>query len=131
MYGEVGGARASYESPTPRIAHRAEAGMLTVKGHTLDDQTRCIHYHSPLDVIAIKFKCCGEYYPCYACHAEAVNHPVAVWQKNEWQTKVILCGVCHADLTVYDYVTSHHRCPACQAPFNPQCRQHYHLYFAL
>lgn len=40
----------------------------TVYGQSIDKQTRCIHWHSALDVIAIKFKCCDKYYPCFSCH---------------------------------------------------------------
>ncbi len=27
---------------------------MTVFGRVLDDQTRCLHYHSPVDIVAIK-----------------------------------------------------------------------------
>ncbi len=33
--------------------------QIIVKGKLVDDQTRCVHYRSTLDVIAIKFKCCN------------------------------------------------------------------------
>jgi uncharacterized CHY-type Zn-finger protein len=39
-----------------------------VRGINLDFQTRCAHYNSPLDIIAIKMKCCGLHYACKACH---------------------------------------------------------------
>lgn len=41
-----------------------------IYGATIDNETRCTHYHTPLDIIAIKFKCCDKYYPCYKCHNE-------------------------------------------------------------
>ncbi|MBL2003985.1 chromophore lyase, partial [Klebsiella pneumoniae] len=28
-----------------------------IYGGVIDDQTRCIHWNSPLDIIAIKFSC--------------------------------------------------------------------------
>ena len=37
---------------------------VTVLGATVDDQTRCVHYAGPLDIVAIRFHCCGEFYPC-------------------------------------------------------------------
>jgi uncharacterized CHY-type Zn-finger protein len=33
-----------------------------VHGSEVDAQTRCVHYHSALDVISINMKCCGTYY---------------------------------------------------------------------
>ena len=41
-----------------------------VFGRDLDPQTRCAHWHSPLDIIAIKMKCCGAYWACRECHDE-------------------------------------------------------------
>jgi uncharacterized CHY-type Zn-finger protein len=100
-----------------------------VKGKLLDDQTRCEHYHSALDVIAIKFKCCNEYYPCYECHQELANHPAKVWSKIEFEEKAILCGGCKNELTINEYLTSENVCQYCQAKFNPNCKKHYALYF--
>ena len=45
-----------------------------VKGTGVDQQTRCAHYHKEIDIIAIKFKCCGEWFPCFQCHAENASH---------------------------------------------------------
>ena len=42
-----------------------------VKGAVLDEETRCAHYHSEIDRIAIKFYCCDTYFPCYECHEES------------------------------------------------------------
>ena len=63
---------------------------IIVKGKPIDDQTRCAHYHSSLDVIAVKFKCCNEYYPCYYCHKESSDHPADTWKKNEQNNKSIM-----------------------------------------
>ena len=60
-----------------------EKTALYIKGKTVDNQTRCVHYHSDLDIIAIKFRCCNNYYPCFSCHEEATNHKVQTWNKNE------------------------------------------------
>ena len=64
--------------------------VIKVYGKLVDDETRCEHYYSPLDIIAIKFKCCDKYYPCYQCHEEIAGHPSKVWNKDEWDTKGIL-----------------------------------------
>ena len=59
-----------------------------------------------LDIIAIKFKCCEKYYPCYQCHEETADHPAQIWNKDEWNIKAILCGVCKTELTINDYMRS-------------------------
>jgi uncharacterized CHY-type Zn-finger protein len=100
-----------------------------VKGKTVDNETRCTHYHSALDIIAIKFKCCNEYYPCYQCHEEEAWHAAAVWTKEERHIKAILCGHCKEELSIDEYMTSSNQCPHCKAAFNPKCSNHYHLYF--
>lgn len=46
-----------------------------ILGSPVDEQTRCIHYRTPLDVVAIRFRCCRESYPCHLCHAESTGHP--------------------------------------------------------
>ena len=102
---------------------------MQVKGKTTDNQTRCVHYHSPLDIIAIKFKCCGEYYPCYFCHTEEAGHVAVKWPKTEFEQKAILCGNCNTEMTIEEYFDCNYECPYCKAPFNPKCSNHNHLYF--
>ena len=104
---------------------------IEVKGSTVDEHTRCIHYHSPKDIIAIRMKCCNEYYPCIDCHTEAADHPAATWPVEEFDTNAVLCGACGHEMTIKAYLQSHHQCPFCKAPFNPGCSNHYHLYFAM
>lgn len=100
-----------------------------VKGKPIDASTRCVHYHTPLDIIAIKFKCCNDYYPCYECHAEEAGHAPQLWRRDEFDTKAILCGACHHEMTIHEYLASNNRCPHCHSAFNPNCSKHYHLYF--
>ena len=99
-----------------------------VLGRTVDDQTRCAHYHGPTDVIAIKFACCGAYYPCFECRREAADHPARQWPADRRDQKAILCGVCGTELPIatYQAVTA---CPACDARFNERCRLHWPRYF--
>lgn len=99
-----------------------------VLGPVVDDETRCIHYHSDVDVVAIKFKCCGDYYPCHACHEETAGHPIELWPTAEQGTPGILCGVCKSELPIDEYMRRD-ECPRCGALFNPGCRLHSHLYF--
>lgn len=102
---------------------------MDVKGKITDDQTRCVHYHSSLDIIAIKFKCCNQYYPCYYCHKEAAGHNATVWPATEFDTKAILCGVCKNEMSINEYKNSNYQCPFCISHFNPKCVNHDHLYF--
>jgi uncharacterized CHY-type Zn-finger protein len=100
-----------------------------VLGIDLDEQTRCRHYHSPQDIIAIKMKCCGEYYACKECHAALAAHETKVWPRNEWLQLAVLCGSCRNELTITQYIHCSSNCPICDAEFNPGCRNHYHFYF--
>jgi uncharacterized CHY-type Zn-finger protein len=112
-------------------AHDRVIGGLMVKGKVIDNQTRCSHYHTDLDIIAIKFKCCDTYYPCYSCHAETTDHKAITWEISERDEKAILCGVCGHELTVQEYMDSNNTCPLCQSSFNPNCKKHYDLYFTM
>jgi uncharacterized CHY-type Zn-finger protein len=100
-----------------------------VFGLDLDPQTRCAHWRSPLDVIAIKLRCCGAYYACRACHDALADHAAEVWPRAEWDQPAILCGACGEELSIRQYMDCQNRCPACGTAFNPGCRLHYHLYF--
>ncbi|GMQ23746.1 hypothetical protein Aoki45_04280 [Algoriphagus sp. oki45] len=104
---------------------------INVFGKPVDNQTRCVHWHSDLDIIAIKFKCCDKYYPCFSCHEEEADHEHKVWTKKEFDQKAILCGVCGNELTIQGYMDSNNTCPHCQSAFNPGCSKHYHLYFEI
>lgn len=102
---------------------------MRILGRPVDEQTRCVHYHSELDVVAIKFKCCGEFYPCHSCHDECAGHPAEQWPLDEYDEPAVLCGVCGTVLTIAEYLGADDCCPSCGAPFNPGCRLHTHLYF--
>jgi uncharacterized CHY-type Zn-finger protein len=99
-----------------------------VLGPTVDEQTRCVHYRTPLDVIAIRFACCNEYYPCHLCHEVAAGHPARTWSVADRDQHAVLCGVCGTELTIAEYSETE-GCPACAARFNPGCSLHAHLYF--
>jgi uncharacterized CHY-type Zn-finger protein len=100
-----------------------------VHGVDLDGETRCAHWRSPLDVIAIRMRCCGAYYACRECHDALADHPAEVWPKSQWDDPAVLCGACGTELSARAYMACDNRCPACGAAFNPGCRTHYHLYF--
>lgn len=103
--------------------------MPDVFGIQLDAQTRCAHYGSPLDVVAIKMKCCGKYFACKDCHDALADHPLEPWPQRERSCRAILCGVCRSELTIVQYLENPGYCSRCTAPFNPGCREHHHWYF--
>ncbi len=105
-------------------------GGVTIEGVEVDPQTRCEHYHGDSDIIAILFKCCDRWFPCYFCHQELTNHTVEVWQASEFESSAIICGACTVQLSIADYLACSDSCPNCGAAFNPGCRHHRHLYFA-
>ena len=46
-----------------------------LRGVGLDAQTRCAHYATARDVVALRFACCPAYWSCHRCHAELADHP--------------------------------------------------------
>lgn len=103
----------------------------TVHGLELDPQTRCAHWHSALDIIALKMSCCGAYYACRDCHDALADHPAEVWPLDAFDTRAVLCGACGHELTIDEYLACGSQCPRCRAGFNPGCHKHRHLYFAV
>ncbi|MDC0237293.1 CHY zinc finger protein [Gammaproteobacteria bacterium] len=101
----------------------------TVFGAGIDAQTRCKHYRTDLDVVAIRFYCCERWYACHDCHVAIANHATEVWPRRLWEQQAILCGVCGHRLSVHQYLESNSVCPSCTAHFNPGCQLHHHMYF--
>jgi uncharacterized CHY-type Zn-finger protein len=102
-----------------------------VRGIDVDAQTRCAHWHSAVDIVAIKTACCGVYWACKDCHEALAGHAIAVWPRREWDARAVLCGACGAEMTIREYWECESRCPGCGAGFNPGCRKHWHFYFKL
>ncbi|MGH9609274.1 MAG: glutamine amidotransferase [Bryobacteraceae bacterium] len=120
------------EEPARRFWRKWLSGLRPlVKGIEVDAQTRCAHYRKPEDVVAIKMKCCGVYYACKDCHEALAGHAIQVWPRGEWERRAVLCGSCGTEMTIRRYLECGSQCPNCQAPFNPGCRNHYHLYFEI
>ena len=98
-------------------------------GNLIDGHTRCVHWHSPLDIIGIKFRCCGKFYACHSCHAECESHIPERFRASEFGEEAILCGACKRTMSIAAYLGCGDRCPMCGAGFNPRCALHRHLYF--
>ena len=104
---------------------------IDVHGVDIDPETRCAHWRSHLDVIAIRFKCCLEWYSCSDCHRELAGHKTILWQTDEFASEAVVCGACGHKLRIDEYLECGSTCTACRAPFNPGCAKHYGLYFDL
>lgn len=104
---------------------------ILVKGEEVDDNFRCIHYHSAVDIAAIKFKCCNTYFACYFCHQEKADHSPQIWSKAEFNRHAVACGNCKQEITIASYLSSDNKCPNCKALFNPRCSNHHHFYFSI
>ncbi|XCY62422.1 CHY zinc finger protein [Streptococcus iniae] len=98
---------------------------MMVFGIGLDAQSRCVHYHSLTDIVALKCQVCQKYYACYHCHDEMENHPFATTDTSE--ALPVICGACRTFLSRKEYETK--ACPNCQKPFNPECARHSSIYF--
>ncbi|WP_336360708.1 CHY zinc finger protein [Haladaptatus sp. ZSTT2] len=103
--------------------------MPEVRGVGVDSETRCAHYDTARDVVALKFACCETYYPCFQCHEAVADHDAVVWPRARFDEPAVLCGVCDTELSVTAYLGADDACPACGAAFNPGCREHYNRYF--
>ena len=105
--------------------------MIEIHGSLVDEQTRCVHYNTPLDVVAVQLKCCGRYYACYLCHAKSELHDVTCWNIADYARQAVLCGVCKDLLTIEEYLSCGFSCPSCRSSFNPGCAKHFDIYFEL
>lgn len=100
-----------------------------LRGVAVDTETRCAHWDTAVDVVALRFACCEVYYPCYECHEATTDHEPVQWPKDRFGEQAVLCGVCLETLSARAYLESDDSCPKCGASFNPGCREHRHLYF--
>lgn len=107
-----------------RVIHDVE-----VHGRAVDGQTRCAHYNSALDIVAIRFKCCDRWFPCRECHDEGQTHQARVWPLDEFTSRAVLCGACGEQLSITAYLKCGNKCPCCESDFNPGCASHHSLYF--
>jgi uncharacterized CHY-type Zn-finger protein len=106
-----------------------EHAVIEIHGDLVDAQTRCAHYHSALDIVAIQFKCCERYYACYHCHRKSESHEVTRWTAGDLEQRALFCGACTGTLTIAEYLSGDFACGLCGSPFNPGCAEHRELYF--
>lgn len=102
-----------------------------VRGVDVGPATRCAHYDSPRDVVAIRLPCCDSFYPCAECHDAVADHERERWSATSFDAAAVLCGVCGETLTVEAYLDCDHACPHCGAAFNPGCEAHHDRYFSI
>jgi len=113
------------------LNNKRDSARVEIKGQLNDQETRCVHWDSKLDIVAIKFYCCEEYFACYDCHEEEASHYLKTWPKHKFDEKAVMCGSCKHEMSINQYLNSRDRCPSCNAEFNPSCRNHWGRYFEL
>lgn len=101
-----------------------------LRGVQVDADTRCAHYDGPRDRIALRFACCGVYYPCFQCHRATTTHDAERWPGERRHEPAVLCGDCYRTMSAAAYLQCDHICPHCAAAFNPECAAHHDRYFA-
>lgn len=106
-----------------------ECHGVAVYGEDVDSETRCAHYATDRDVVAIEFACCERFYPCHACHDAAVDHDAEQWPRESFDEPAILCGACGTRFSISTYLACDDACPDCGHAFNPGCAKHADRYF--
>lgn len=107
----------------------SSVGDVAVFGVAVDEATRCAHYDTDRDVVAIRFACCERFYPCHACHDAVADHDAARWPHERFDAPAVLCGACASILSITTYLDCGHECPECGHAFNPGCAAHADRYF--
>lgn len=108
-----------------------ESHGVAVHGEDVDAETRCSHYATERDVVAIKFACCEQFYPCHACHDAVADHDAEQWPADAFDQRVILCGACGTRHSIETYLACDDECPDCGHAFNPGCAAHADRYFSV
>lgn len=107
-----------------------QIGQYKVQGLDVDAKSRCSHWHSELDIVALRMPGDDTFYPCYACFEAIHKHTAPRWSRESFdQEEAILCGNCATTLSIRKYLDSENTCPNCQHAFNPGCAKHYQHYF--
>nr|WP_081214804.1 CHY zinc finger protein [Streptococcus oralis] len=102
--------------------------MMKIYGLLVDDESRCVHYHSEKDIVSLQCYECKKYYACYQCHNALENHNFAPYPLSLTEDRPILCGKCKKILTFQEY-QKQTACPYCKTFFNSGCKEHHSYYF--
>lgn len=101
-----------------------------VLGIGVDGESRCAHWRSSVDVVAMRFKCCGAFYGCAGCHVAVAGHAPERWDVRRDRDEIVaMCGVCGTQYPLKGYLANGDACSTCGADWNPGCRKHRELYF--
>ena len=86
----------------------------------LSEKTRCEHWHSALDILALKAACCNRFYACHSCHSACEEHDWLPWPADTSLDMMgLLCGACSKTFSLKQYLSGSSKCPHCDSPFNP------------
>lgn len=91
-------------------------------------ESRCSHWHSELDVLAIQAPCCQKFYACASCHDACEDHSLEPWPSStSVEHNALLCGVCRHSYSIRAYINGPEppRCQACGVDMNPGCKLHW------
>ncbi|EMA64649.1 CHY zinc finger protein [Halorubrum lipolyticum] len=75
-----------------------------LRGVAVDPETRCAHWDTAVDVVALRLSCCETYYPCDACHDAVTGHAAEPWPRDRFDEPAALCGACGATLSAREYL---------------------------
>ncbi len=109
-----------------QAAKRRISKMQHIYGIGLDNDARCVHYHTSEDVVAMK-----------CAVGKNIMHVTSVMMN--WNSipskpptsipkKPALCGHCRKLLSYRQYSAG--KCPFCSHLFNPKCSLHHNIYFS-
>ena len=88
----------------------------------MDFLNRCEHCTSHLNLLALCYRCCGQYYACVRCHDVLAGHEIVIRDKADYETQAVLYGVCRAEFGLEDDLAGDDRCPSCKTQFNPEIK---------
>lgn len=118
-------------TPTMTTEQPPKQTQTQVHGLSLTPLTQCIHWNSPLDIIAIGHACCRKFYACISCHDALEDHTSSAWPFSQRDERAVLCGKCGHVLRIDEYLRCGSVCTGCGAGFNPGCKNHWGLYFEM
>lgn len=111
-----------------QLPTKADAPLVWGVGLRRHGESRCAHWNSELDVLAIQAPCCQKFYACASCHDACENHSFNPWPSStSLEQNALLCGVCRHSYSIREYIngTESPSCPACGASMNPGCKLHW------